>query len=121
MSGTGTAVRAAVLPARLSLRWLVAGVVAVVVAALAGLAIGPVAINPLGVVAELLNLIPGVDIHTGLSGSEAAIVTQLRLPRVALGLLVGAMLALAVASVVLALWQHRRQYARAAAPEEPDF
>jgi len=91
VSGTGTVVR----PARLTMRWVLAGVAAVVVAVLAGLAIGPVAINPLGVVAELLNLIPGVDIHTGLSGSEAAIVTQLRLPRVALGLLVGAMLALA--------------------------
>jgi iron complex transport system permease protein len=46
-------------------------------------------------VAELLNLIPGVDIHSGLTPAESAIVTQLRLPRVVLGLLVGAMLALA--------------------------
>jgi putative tricarboxylic transport membrane protein len=32
----------------------------------------------------------------------------------------GAMLLLSVASVVLALWQHRRQYARAATAHEPD-
>ena len=82
-------------PARLTARWFVAGVAAVVVAAVAGLAVGPIALNPLGVAKELLNLLPGVDLHTGLSEREAAIVTQLRLPRVVLGLLVGAMLALA--------------------------
>jgi iron complex transport system permease protein len=70
-------------------------VAAVVVAALLGLGIGPVAINPLRVGAELLDLIPGVNIHSGLTPQEAAIVTELRLPRVVLGLLVGAMLALA--------------------------
>jgi putative tricarboxylic transport membrane protein len=32
----------------------------------------------------------------------------------------GAMLALSALSVALALWQHRRQYGRAPAPEEPD-
>jgi iron complex transport system permease protein len=66
-----------------------------VVAALAGLAFGPVSLPPGGVAAELLNLIPGVRLHSGLTGSEADIITQLRLPRVVLGLLVGAMLALA--------------------------
>jgi iron complex transport system permease protein len=62
-------------------------------AALAGLTLGPVRLNPIGVLAELANLIPGVHLHSGLSPQEAAIVTQLRLPRVCLGLLVGAMLA----------------------------
>jgi iron complex transport system permease protein len=60
-----------------------------------GLTIGPVALNPWAVAAELLNTLPGVNIHSGLTPQEAAIVTQLRLPRVALGLLVGSMLALA--------------------------
>jgi iron complex transport system permease protein len=82
-------------PVRLGVRWLVAGLAAVVLASIAGLAIGPVAINPFGAAAELLNLLPGVDIHSGLSPQEAAIITELRLPRVVLGLLVGAMLALA--------------------------
>jgi iron complex transport system permease protein len=36
-----------------------------------------------------------VDLDSGLTGRQAAIVTQIRLPRVVLGLLVGAMLALA--------------------------
>ena len=60
-----------------------------------GLALGPVRIDPAGVATELLNLLPGVDIHSGLSTQETAIVTQLRLPRVVLGLVVGAMLSLA--------------------------
>jgi iron complex transport system permease protein len=82
-------------PARLTARWLAAGVGAVAVAVVLGLAIGPVALNPLGVAAEVLNLLPGVSIHSGLTPQEGAIVTQLRLPRVVLGLLVGSMLALA--------------------------
>ena len=80
---------------RLGARWLAAGVVAVIVATIAGLALGAVRINPLGIAAELLNLIPGVDVDSGLTPRESAIITQLRLPRVVLGLLVGAMLALA--------------------------
>ncbi|WP_239133457.1 FecCD family ABC transporter permease [Rugosimonospora africana] len=82
-------------PNRLRPGWLAAGVVAVVVAALAGLALGPVRLSPLGVAIQLLDLVPGVHLHSGLTDTEAAIVTQLRLPRVVLGLLVGSTLALA--------------------------
>ncbi|HEX6871671.1 MAG TPA: iron chelate uptake ABC transporter family permease subunit, partial [Micromonosporaceae bacterium] len=82
-------------PARLRARWLLAGLAAVLFALLAGLAIGPVPIPPLGVAAELLDRIPGVHLDSGLTPAQAAIVTELRLPRVVLGLLVGAMLALA--------------------------
>jgi len=74
---------------------LVVGAGAVVVAVVLGVALGPVSLNPLGVAAELLNLIPGVHLHSGLTDQQAAIVTQLRLPRVVLGLIVGSMLALA--------------------------
>jgi iron complex transport system permease protein len=82
-------------PARLTAGWLLAGVGAVLVAGLVGLALGPVRLNPVAVGAQLLDLVPGVTVHSGLSEREAAIVTELRLPRVCLGLLVGAMLALA--------------------------
>lgn len=82
-------------PNRLRPGWLAAGVLAVALAALAGLALGPVQLNPLGVALQLLDLVPGVHLHSGLTGTEAAIVTQLRLPRVVLGLLVGSTLALA--------------------------
>ena len=82
-------------PSRLRVPWLLAGVAAVLVAAVAGLALGPVRLNPVGVFLQLLDLIPGIHVHSGLPDREAAIVTQLRLPRVCLGLLVGAMLAMA--------------------------
>jgi iron complex transport system permease protein len=72
-----------------------AGVAAVAVATIAGVAIGPVQLPPGAVALELLDAIPFVDVHSGLAPTEAAIVTQIRLPRVVLGLLVGAMLALA--------------------------
>ncbi|ROT33908.1 iron ABC transporter permease [Micromonospora sp. HM5-17] len=82
-------------PAGLRRRWLVAGIVAVAVAAVAGIAYGPVSLPPGSVAAELLNLVPGVHLQSGLNEREIAIVTDLRLPRVVLGLLVGGTLALA--------------------------
>ncbi len=88
---TGTAIE----PARLRVRWLVAGVAAVVLVTIVSVSIGPIRINPWGVFLQLLDEIPGVHLNTGLSPRDAAVVTELRLPRVCLGLLVGAMLALA--------------------------
>jgi iron complex transport system permease protein len=87
-----------VRPAGLRAGWLAGGLLAVIVAVVAGIAFGPVTLPPAGVAAELLNLLPGVRIHSGLNEREVAIVTELRLPRVVLGLLVGAMLALAGAA-----------------------
>jgi iron complex transport system permease protein len=73
--------------ARLRLGWLAAGVAAVVVSALAGLAFGSLSL-PFGeVVRELL----GMD--SALSATERTVLWEIRLPRVTLGLLVGAMLA----------------------------
>jgi iron complex transport system permease protein len=71
------------------LRWLLAGLAAVLIATVAGLALGPLRLPPVGVALELLHL------HSGLTPREAAVVTELRLPRVVLALLVGATLALA--------------------------
>ncbi len=65
------------------------------VAAVAGVAFGPVNLPPGSVAAELLNLIPGVHLNSGLNELEIAIITELRLPRMVLGLLVGGLLALA--------------------------
>ncbi|MEU8821493.1 iron ABC transporter permease [Actinoplanes sp. NPDC048796] len=87
-----------VRPAGLRPAWLIGGVAAVLVALIAGLAFGSVPLPPAGVALELLNLIPGVRVHSGLTEREVIILTELRLPRVVLGLLVGAMLALAGAA-----------------------
>ncbi|MGK5443162.1 FecCD family ABC transporter permease [Micromonospora sp. URMC 105] len=89
-ASTGTA-----RPAGLRRRWLAAGLAAVLVALIAGVSLGPVSLPPGSVAAELLNLLPGVHLDSGLTAGEIAIVTELRLPRVVLGLLVGALLALA--------------------------
>ncbi|MEV6811998.1 iron ABC transporter permease [Micromonospora sp. NPDC051296] len=82
-------------PAGLRKRWLAAGVFAVLVALVAGVSLGPVSLPPGSVAIELLNLLPGVRLESGLTEREIAIVTELRLPRVVLGLLVGGLLALA--------------------------
>src|SRR5262249_6669449 len=93
--GQGTHHVTSTAPAKLRAGWLAVGLVAVLVAVLAGLALGPVRLSPLRVAAQRLDLLPGADVHSGLSPTEAAIVTELRLPRVVLGLLVGATLAMA--------------------------
>jgi iron complex transport system permease protein len=82
-------------PAGLRARWLVAGLAAVALALVVGVSLGPVSLPPGSVALELLNLLPGVRLESGLTEREIAIVTELRLPRVVLGLLVGGMLALA--------------------------
>ena len=77
---------------------LVAGFAAVVVAVVAGLTVGPVDIGAHRVALQLLDGLPGLSVDSGLSDAHAAIVEQIRLPRVALGLLVGATLSMSGAA-----------------------
>ena len=75
---------------------MVVGATAALVAAVVlGLVIGPIPISPPGAVAEVLDRLTGLHLATGLSGVDAAVVWQIRAPRVALGLLVGGTLATA--------------------------
>lgn len=78
--------------ARLRPSWVIAGLAAVVVAAVAGLVIGPAGLDAVEVVRRLSGL------TSDLAPREIAIVEQIRLPRVVLGLLVGATLSLCGAS-----------------------
>ncbi|WP_116947938.1 FecCD family ABC transporter permease [Jiangella endophytica] len=82
-------------PVRLPRRWLVGSLALLVAAVLLGLTVGPAGLPLRGVVTEIVNLVPGVDLAGGLDDREAAVLWQLRAPRVVLGLMVGAMLALA--------------------------
>jgi len=77
--------------------WLVA-LGAVVVSAGLGILVGAVELSFGAVLAELADRIPGVDVSSGLSEREAAILWELRVPRVVLAGLVGGMLAMAGAA-----------------------
>lgn len=78
-------------------RWLVAGAV-LVGALLTGVLVGPAGLTPGPIVAELADALPGVTLDSGLSAQQRAILWQIRLPRVLLGVIVGATLAVAGAA-----------------------
>lgn len=84
--------------ARVRPGWLLVGVVLLGIATVAGTVLGAVSIPPDRVVLEILDHVPGIDVSSGLTAREAAIVWELRFPRVTLGLMVGAMLAIAGAA-----------------------
>jgi iron complex transport system permease protein len=69
-----------------------------VAAALAGSLLGPVDLPVEGVLASLLDRLPLVDLTSGLTERQEAILWQLRLPRVVLGGLVGASLSMSGAA-----------------------
>lgn len=73
----------------------IAGLVVVV---LAGTMIGAAELGAMAVARELLSGIPGIDGDSGLNERQQAILWQLRVPRVALGALVGAVLAISGAA-----------------------
>ena len=88
----------ALQPSDLRAGHLGAVLAAIAVAVGAGLTIGPVGIPAHRVVMELLDALPAVAVESGLSDAHATIVTGIRLPRVMLGLLVGATLAVSGAT-----------------------
>lgn len=67
-------------------------------AVLLGVLVGPVSIPPGGAIVELISRLPGIDLDSGLTVREIDILWQIRFPRVVLGALVGATLALAGAA-----------------------
>jgi iron complex transport system permease protein len=81
-----------------SVRWAAAAAVFLVLSTLLGLALGPVDLGLGAVTREVLSHVPLLGVESPFSGTEDAILWELRAPRVALGLLVGAMLAAAGAS-----------------------
>lgn len=87
-----------VVPTRVGIRWVVIVLGAVVASALLGILVGAVELSFGAVLAELADRIPGVDVSSGLSDRDAAILWELRVPRVVLAGLVGGMLAMAGAA-----------------------
>ncbi|MEX1141572.1 MAG: iron ABC transporter permease [Thermoleophilaceae bacterium] len=102
MSGAGTAPVAPVAPrldarceGELSRRWVIGGIVALAAALGAGLALGPAPIPAGALVAELIERLAPGSRGSSLSPLDQAVLWELRAPRVALGALVGATLAVA--------------------------
>lgn len=85
-------------PRRVRAGTVVGGAAAAVAAVTTAVLIGPASLPAGGVLAELLDRLPLIDVDSGLSPREAAIVWELRLPRALLGALVGATLAAAGAA-----------------------
>jgi iron complex transport system permease protein len=83
---------------RLHWWWVVVAAVALVVAIIAGVMIGAVRLSPAQVVGSMLDRLPFVDLDTGLTVRQEAIVWQIRMPRVILAVVVGSMLSAAGAA-----------------------
>lgn len=87
-----------VRPSRLGPRALVSALGFLVGAGLLGILVGPIDLPPGAALAELADRLPLVRLTSGLSEREAAILWELRVPRVVLGGLVGGILAAAGAA-----------------------
>jgi iron complex transport system permease protein len=74
------------------------GLTTLAAAMLFGVTTGPAGLDPIAVLASLVDVLPGVDTGRGLEGVGATILWEIRLPRVVLGAIVGATLAVAGAS-----------------------
>jgi len=81
-----------------SLAWSLAAGAFLLVVTLLGLALGPVDLGLGAVTREVLSHVPFLGVESSFSETQDAILWELRAPRVVLGLLVGAMLAIAGAS-----------------------
>lgn len=101
MAAPATSARStpAVLPGtRLRLRGILAPAGGLLAVGILAVLVGPVRLETGGVIRELVDRLPLVDLTSGLSEREATILWELRLPRVVLGGLVGATLAMAGAA-----------------------
>jgi iron complex transport system permease protein len=74
------------------------GTVVLLGSGLLGILVGPVGLSPTGIMRELVDRLPLANVSSSFSEQEAAILWQLRMPRVVLGGLVGAMLAISGAA-----------------------
>ena len=79
-------------------RPLLVGTAVLVVALLIGVTTGPAGLTASAVLRDLLDVLPGVSVDSGLTPPQQAVLWQIRLPRVVLGAVVGASLALAGAA-----------------------
>lgn len=84
--------------ARLGWVPLTTGIAAVLLAALLGSVVGAAGLDLGSVLKALVDLLPGVSVDSGLTEVEKSILFEIRLPRVAMGAIVGGVLAVAGAA-----------------------
>jgi len=82
-------------PTTLPFTWLVIGTAGLLIATIVSVSVGAAGLSINGIVAEMLDRLPWVEVESGLSSTDTSVLWQVRLPRIALGALVGGMLALA--------------------------
>ena len=87
-----------ITPTRLRGAWVAGSIGFTVLVSVVALGVGPVDIAAHRVAAAVLSELPWVDLDHGLDPVQHTIVTTVRLPRVVLGLLVGAMLSMSGAA-----------------------
>ncbi len=79
--------------------WWIGGAAALLMTAVVvGAMIGAVSIAPLDIMRSALDRLPFIDVESGLSERDDAIVWQIRMPRVILGVIVGSMLSVSGAA-----------------------
>jgi len=83
---------------RLHWYWVVGATLVLIAAVIAGVMVGPIALSPVDVMASIVSRVPFVGLDSELSAREEAILWEIRMPRVILGVLVGSMLSAAGAS-----------------------
>jgi iron complex transport system permease protein len=80
---------------RLKVWWVALAVLLLAACAIAGLLIGPAGLSMRGILTEIASHIPFLGVRSRLDGQSSTILWQLRAPRVVLGGIVGASLAMA--------------------------
>jgi iron complex transport system permease protein len=83
---------------RLHWWWVVGAALALFGAVIVGVMVGPIALAPQDIVVALFDRLPFVDLESGLTERNEAILWEIRMPRVILAVLVGSMLSAAGAS-----------------------
>ncbi len=80
---------------RLHWWWVGVAALALIASVIAGVMIGAVEMSPGSIVASVFDKIPRIDVASGLSERNEAILWQIRMPRVILAVIVGSMLSAA--------------------------
>lgn len=83
---------------RLHWYWVAGAVLVLAAAVVAGVMVGPIDLPPVNIVRSLFDGLPFVEMDSGLTERDEAILWEIRMPRVVLGVLVGSMLSAAGAS-----------------------